>query len=89
MNLDCEFSVLQEMMQNFIEWFPFDGSEDEEEREMYRDGFARCKLNLELGEYTADDLDYLRYIEGVVIDNDEYFNVICQFIYALSQEYGW
>lgn len=33
----------------FDSWFPFDESDDEEMREMYRDGFARAKLTV----YTA------------------------------------
>ena len=49
-------------MDDFDSWFPFDGTEDEEEKEMYREGFARCKLNLELGEYTGEELDYLYQI---------------------------
>lgn len=89
MDLEYEFSVLNDMMKDFDSWFPFDGTEDEEEREMYRNGFARCKLCLELGEYTRSDMDYLRYIHGIVIDNDSYYDAIGKSIYALSLEYGW
>jgi hypothetical protein len=83
------YPVLQKMMEDFDSWFPFDGTEDEEEREMYREGFARCKLNLELGEYTRDDLDYLQRIYDTVEDDEEYRGAIMAFIVALSDEYGW
>ena len=85
--------VLQKMMEDFDHWFPFDGTEDNDEKEMYREGFARCKLNLELGEYTEDGLYYLCRIFDVVKDyNDEYRAeyraAIMAFISALSDEYG-
>lgn len=83
------YPVLEKMMDDFDSWFPFDGSEDEEERDMYREGFARCKLNLELGEYTRDDLDYLYQIYDTVKDSEEYRAAIMAFIVALSDEYGW
>ena len=60
------YPVLRKMMDDFDSWFPFDGTEDEEEKEMYREGFARCKLNLELGEYTGEELDYLYQIYDTV-----------------------
>lgn len=83
------YPVLQKMIEDFDSWFPFDGTEDEEEREMYREGFARCKLNLEIGEYTRDDLDYLHRIYDTVEANEEYRDAIMAFIVALSDEYGW
>ena len=52
------YPVLEKMVEDFGRWFPFSRTEDEDEKEMYREGFARCKLNFELGEYTEDDLDY-------------------------------
>ncbi len=52
-------------------------------------GFARCKLNLELGEYTRDDLDYLYQIYDTVKENEEYRAAIMAFIAALTDEYGW
>lgn len=83
------YPVLHKMMEDFDHWFPFGGTEDHDEKEMYREGFARCKLNLELGEYTEDDLDYLCRIFDVVKDyNDEYRAAIMAFISALSDEYG-
>ena len=83
------YPVLKKMMDSFDSWFPFDGTEDEEEREMYQEGFARYKLNLELGEYTRDDLDYLYQIYDTVKDDEEYKAAIMAFIVALSDEYGW
>ena len=76
------------MLNDFDAWFPFDETDDEETREMYRDGFARAKLTLELGEYTREDLgfliDYLESIAGIVVDNDVYYDAIRNFIFALS-----
>lgn len=83
------YPILRKMLDDFDTWFPFDGSEDDEEKEMYKEGFARSKLNLELGEYTRDDLDYLHRIYEVVGDRDEYREAIMAFIAALSDEYGW
>ena len=31
------YPVLRKMMDDFDSWFPFDGTEDEEEKEMYRE----------------------------------------------------
>lgn len=88
MDLKHGYPVLNDMMNDFDSWFPFDEDDDEETREMYRDGFARAKLTLELGEYTREDLgflvDYLRSIAGIVADNDVYYDVISDFIYVLS-----
>ncbi len=88
MDLKHDYSVLNDMMNDFDSWFPFDEDDDEETREMYRDGFARAKLTLELGEYTREDIgflvDYLRSIAGMVADNDVYYDAISDFIYALS-----
>ena len=44
MDLEYDFSVLNDMMDDFDEWFPFDGTETEDEKEMYRNGFARGSL---------------------------------------------
>lgn len=83
------YPVLRKMMDDFDSWFPFDGTEDEEEKEMYREGFARCKLNLELGEYTGEELDYLYQIYDTVKKHEEYRDAIMAFIIALSDVYGW
>ena len=88
MDLQYDYSVLNDMMRDFDSWFPFDESDDEETREMYRDGFARAKLTLELGEYTREDLEflisYLESIAGIVADDDVYYDAISDFIYELS-----
>lgn len=88
MDLEYDFSILNDMLNDFDNWFPFDETDDEETREMYRDGFARAKLTLELGEYTREDLgfliDYLESIAGIVVDNDVYYDAIRNFIFALS-----
>lgn len=90
MDLQYDYSVLNDMLHDFDSWFPFDESDDEEMREMYRDGFARAKLTLELGEYTREDLgfliDYLESIAGIVADNEVYYDAISDFIYELSWE---
>ena len=90
MDLEYDYSVLGDMLNDFDSWFPFDEDDSEEEREMYRDGFARAKLVLELGEYSREDLEflvgYLESIAGIVVDNDMYYDAINDFIYALSWE---
>ncbi|NCU26864.1 hypothetical protein EOM86_09120, partial [Candidatus Nomurabacteria bacterium] len=65
-------SVLNRMMDSFESWFPIDASDTDEEIEMYKEGFARAKLCLELGEYDRDMLDYLCRIHEMVADNEEY-----------------
>jgi hypothetical protein len=81
--------VLNEMMKTFETWFPIDDSDTKEEIEMYKNGFARTKLCLELGEYSRDDYEYLFYIQNTVIENSYYYKAIQTFIFALSEEYGW
>jgi hypothetical protein len=43
---------------------------------------------LELGEYSSDDYDYLKWLQDRVLDNEQYFEALNIFIYALSEEYG-
>jgi hypothetical protein len=77
------------MMKNFEAWFPIDDSDTKEEIEMYKEGFARTKLCLELGEYSREDYDYLFYIHEIVVDDAKFYKAISTFIGALSEEYGW
>ncbi|HMM69965.1 MAG TPA: hypothetical protein PKD08_05660 [Gudongella oleilytica] len=56
---------------------------------MYKEGFARTKLCLELGEYSREDYDYLFYIHEIVVDDAKFYKAISTFIGALSEEYGW
>lgn len=83
------FHVLNEMMDNFEDWFPIDESDTEEDVESYKNRFAGTKLCLELGEYSGDDYDYLHYIQGVVAGNPRFYQAIRTFIGALSREYRW
>jgi len=89
MELKEAYQVLNEMMKTFETWFPLDESDTKEEIEMYKKGFARMKLCLELGEYTKDDYEYLFYIQDTVIEHSRYYKAIGTFIAALSEEYGW
>lgn len=83
------FKVLNRMMDSFETWFPIDASDTEEEIEMYKEGFARAKLSLELGEYDRDVLDYLCRIHELVTGNEEYSKAIRVFMAALGEEFGW
>ena len=47
--IEAAFKVLNRMMDSFESWFPIDASDTDEEIEMYKEGFARAKLSLELG----------------------------------------
>lgn len=88
MDLQYDLSVLNDMLKDFDSWFPFDDTDDEETREMYREGFARAILDLQLGEYTSEDLgfliDYLESIAGIVVNNDVYYDAVSDIIFALS-----
>ena len=87
--IEAAFKVLNRMMDSFESWFPIDASDTDEEIEMYKEGFARAKLSLELGEYDRDMLDYLCRIHEMVADNEEYSKATRVFMAALGEEYGW
>ena len=89
MELQEAYSVLNDMMKSFEEWFPVEDLEDEESIELYKERFASTKLCLELGEYTREDYEYLFHIRRLVLENEIYYEAIEVFIIALSGEYGW
>lgn len=89
--------VLSDMEATFEQWYPqhFDFLPEEEQERLSseelreaKNQFSRTKLNLELGEYTSFDYDYLKEIEDRVLDNDQYFEAVNAIIYALGEEYG-
>jgi hypothetical protein len=89
--------VLSDMEATFEQWYPqhFDFLPEEEqehftpqELEEAKDQFTRVKLNLELGKYSVEDYDYLKWVEDRVLDNEQYFEALNTIIYALSEEYG-
>ena len=64
--------VLSDMEATFEQWYPehFDFLPEEEQEHLTqaemkeaKKQFSRTKLNLELGEYTSADYDYLKWIE--------------------------
>lgn len=88
--------VLSDMEATFEQWYPrhFDFLPEEEqekfsksEMKAAKDQFSRTKLNLELGEYSYADYDYLKEILDRVLDNEQYFEAVNTIIYALSEEY--
>ena len=48
------FSTFREMMDDFENWYPYNENDPEEDKQDAFISFARAKLNLELGEYSAD-----------------------------------
>ena len=88
-DLKSAYEVLNEMMDNFEDWFPMKPTDTEEDLVSYKNRFAGTKLCLEVGEYTGDDYDYLHYLQGVVSKYPRYYQAIRTFINALSREYRW
>jgi hypothetical protein len=95
--IESAFLVLNDMMDTFEQWYPqhYDFLPEEEqehlskaEMEEAKEQFAHTKLMLELGEYRSDDYDYLKWLQDRVLDNEQYFEALNIFIYALSEEYG-
>ena len=89
--------VLNDMEATFEQWYPehFDFLPEEEQEHLTqaemkeaKKQFSRTKLNLELGEYTSADYDYLKWIEDRVLDNEQYFEAVNTLIYVLGEEYG-
>lgn len=71
--------ILNDMESTFEQWYPqrFDSLPEEEKEYLSKsdiseakEQFCRTKLNLELGEYTVDDYDYLQWLIGRVLDNE-------------------
>ncbi len=89
--------ILNDMESTFGQWYPqhFDFLPEEEQENLSKsemkeakEQFSRMKLNLELGEYTVDDYDYLQRLIDKVVDNEQYFKALNIIIYALAEEYG-
>ena len=53
------FSIFREMIDDFENWYPYNENDTEEDKQDAFNSFARAKLNLELGEYSKWELDYL------------------------------
>ena len=89
MEIKEAYKILNEMMDSFETWFPASESDTEEEMGMYKARFAETKLQLELGEYSGEDKEYLSYIQEILAKNSRYQKTIGVFIRELSEEYGW
>lgn len=83
------FSILNDMMKSFGEWFPYDETYTDRDKQDAKNAFARTKLNLELGEYTRDDYEYLFWLINKCVEDEQFYWAIGVFIEALSEEYGW
>ena len=66
------FSTFREMMDDFENWYPYNENDTEEDKQDAFISFARAKLNLELGEYSEWELDYLSWLWQKVIENERY-----------------
>lgn len=88
-DLKKAFSILNDMMDRFRAWFPFDETYDESDKQDAEEAFARTKLLLELGEYTENEYEYLFWLREKCAGYEEYDWAIGVFIGALSEEYGW
>lgn len=56
------FSIFREMMDDFENWYPYNENDTEEDKQDAFNSFARAELNLELGEYSEWELDYLSWL---------------------------
>ena len=66
------FSTFREMMDDFENWYPYNENDTEEDKQDAFISFARAKLNLELGEYSEWELDYLSWLWQKLIENERY-----------------
>ena len=82
------FSIFREMMDDFENWYPYNENDTEEDKQDAFNSFARAELNLELGEYSEWELDYLSWLWQKPIENERYKNAIMVFMGALYEEYG-
>ena len=87
--------TLKDMEMDFDSWFNWDGSETEEEKQMYRDGFSRAKLCIELGEYDIGAYDYLDGLLDVLeayrdkTGQGRYYDAILRIYGEMSVLHGW
>lgn len=89
MDLKEAYRVLIEMLDSFESWYPMKAGFESDEMEMRKNRFAVTKLNLELGEYTGEDYEYLLCFQDLTVGYPRYTEAIKIFIEALSLEYGW
>ena len=66
------FSTFREMMDDFESQYPYNENDTEEDKQDAFISFARAKLNLELGEYSEWELDYLSWLWQKLIENERY-----------------
>ena len=83
--LEEAYVVLETMYKDFKTWFPFEPGDD---KDQMAERFAITKLNLELGEYTFEDLEYLKWLRKQISAAKGYDDAIGIFVRALSSEYG-
>ena len=79
------YDALEEIYKNFKIWFPFEPGDD---KEQMAERFAITKLNLELGEYSFEDLEYLKRLRPQASSIEKYSDAIGVFVRALSSEFG-
>lgn len=82
------FTVFREMLDEFENWYPYSEDDTEDDKQDAINSFARANLNLELGEYSAYELDYLSWLWRKPIKNERYKDAILVFMGALYEEYG-
>ena len=83
--LESAYDVLEDIYKNFKTCFPFESGDD---KDQMAERFAITKLNLELGEYSFEDLEYLKRIRPQASSMKEYSDAIGVFVRALSLEFG-
>lgn len=79
------YDALEDMYKNFKEWFPFEPGDD---KDQMAERLAITKLNLEIGEYGFEDLEYLKWLRTQTSTAKKYGDAISVFIRALSSEFG-
>ena len=83
--IEDAYGVLGDMYKNFKTWFPFEPGDD---KDQMTERFAITKLNLELGEYSFEDLEYLKWIRPQASSIKKYSYAIGIFVRVLSSEFG-
>ncbi len=83
--IDDAYDVLDNMYKNCKTWFPFEPGDD---KDQMAERFAITKLNLELGEYSFEDLEYMKRIRPRASSIKRYSDAIGVFVRALASEFG-
>lgn len=83
--IDDAYDALDNMYKNFKTWFPFEPGDD---KDQMAERFAITKLNLELAEYSFEDLEYLKRIRPRASSIKRYSDAIGVFVRALASEFG-